>query len=250
MKIYSKILAVVALIMLVAAPLHAQKKPAPKGKAKAKTSKLYVGGSVGLSFTNLNDGMGNGEQSNQSGLSYRLLPEVGYNINKNLSVGLSAGFTKGFAAFGSTNPGDLKGIVFATASALMDVASDVDFAVAPMRILGFRFAPYARFTLISGKMVDIFVDGVMGYTGISIQTYGTDANGNQTWSANGNQYTVMELAAHPGFKVKLSDQFSIMGHLGAAGLSSLKRKDSEMGMTRFGLDLDTSNILLGFVVNL
>ena len=99
MKIYSKILALIALTMLVAAPLSAQKKPASKGKAKAKTSKMYVGGSVGLSFTQMNDGAGNGDQSKQTGASYRILPEFGYNINNKLSVGVSAGLTKGFAAF-------------------------------------------------------------------------------------------------------------------------------------------------------
>lgn len=249
MKTYSKILAVIALAMLVAAPLSAQKKPAPKGKSKAKTSKMYVGGSVGFSFTQMNDGAGNGDQSKQTGASYRILPEFGYNINNKLSVGASAGLVKGLAAFGSTNPADLKGILYASASAYLDISSDVDSAT-PMRIMGFRFAPYARYTLISGKLIDVFVDGTLGFTSLSVQRYGRDANGNNTWSSNGNEYTVFELAAHPGFLLKISDKFSLIGHLGAAGFSTAKRKDSEFGMTRFGVDFDTNNMLFGFVINL
>lgn len=242
MKIY-KVLALVALAMLVAAPLNAQKK-----KASAKSSGVYVGGSLGVTFSSANDGLGNGENSKQSGASYRILPEVGFNINKKMAAGVQLGILKGIATFGSFDPSDLKSLGLAVASAGLDISSDINFQN-PRKITGFRFAPYFRYVLISGRNLDFFVDGMFAYTSASQKRYATDNNsGNMTWQ--GTNYNLIEVAARPGFMVKFGPKFNVICRIGALGVQSAKQQDSEAGVTRFGLDFDSNNLMLGFVFNL
>ena len=245
MKIFTKVLAVLALAMLVAAPLSAQKK---SSKSKAKASKMYIGGSFGLSYSSSNDGNGNGDNSISKGVSYRLMPEFGYNINSKLSVGGQLGILKGVAAFGSLDPSDIKSIGLAAASAALDIASDEN-SMMPTRIIGFRLGPYVRLTLFSTKMVDLFVDGCLAYTSAKMQSYDWNDDGSaRVWT--GTDYNLIEIAARPGFLVKFNDKFSVIGRLGSVGMQSAKRANSTQGITRFGVDMDSNNILLGFVYNL
>ena len=58
------------------------------------------------------------------------------------------------------------------------------------------------------------------------------------------------MAARPGFLVKFTPKFNIICRVGALGLQSAKQQDSEAGITRFGLDFDSSNLILGFIYNL
>ena len=252
MKRISMILSALALTMLVAFPASAQKK-----KSSSKSSPFYVGGSVGLTYSTANDGQGNGENSKQSGASYRLLPEIGYTINKKMAAGVQVGLVKGIATFGSFDPSDIKTLGLTVASAGLDISSDINFgggggvpgAAGPTKITGFRFAPYFRYTLISGSKFDLFVDGMFAFTRAAQKAYGPDPNGNgNTWQ--GTNYNLIEVAARPGFLVKFTPKFNIICRVGALGFQSAKQQDSEAGITRFGLDFDSSNLILGFIYNL
>lgn len=247
MKLYSKILAVVALTMLVAAPLYAQKKGSSSKKPapKAKDSKMYVGGSVAMTLSSLKLSSSN----TYSGASFSIMPEFGFNINKKLSVGGSVGFSKGLASFDSFDIADVAGLVNGLASTVTDISSDPEFFSDSSTITGFRFAPYARYTIIAGKILDIFVDGTMSLNAITLTERSTDEDTGKT-STSTDKFTVLEFAARPGFRVKLSDQISFVGHVGALGLSTLKQSDSDRSLTRFGLDVSSSNILFGFQFNL
>ena len=254
MKKFSSILAALALMAMVATPAFAQKK-----KSKSASSPFYVGGSVGLTFSTANDGNGNGEQSKQSGVSYRFLPEFGYRINKNLAVGLQVGAIKGIASLCAFDPSDLKGIAMAAASAYLDISSDVNFNAGgggamggnggPMKVTAFRFAPYARYSIFSTKVFDFFVDGTISYTRAAQKTYGPDPNGpGNIWQ--GTNYNLIEVSARPGFLVKFTPRFNVICRIASIGVQSVRQQDSQAGITRFGLDMDSGTLLLGFVMNL
>ena len=69
-----------------------------------------------------------------------------------------------------------------------------------------------------------------------------------TWQ--GTNYNLIEVAARPGFMVKFGPKFNVICRIGALGVQSAKQQDSEAGVTRFGLDFDSNNLMLGFVFNL
>ena len=251
MKKIALVISALALTLMVAAPASAQK------KNSSKSTPWYVGGSVGVTYSSANDGQGNGENSKQSGASYRLLPEVGYKINKKMAAGVQVGLVKGIGTFGSFDPSDVKTLGLTVASAALDIASDINFgggggvpgAAGPTKITGFRFAPYFRYTLLSNSKFDFFVDGMFAFTRAARKAYGPDPNGNgNTWQ--GTNYNLIEVAARPGFLVKFTPKFNVICRVGALGLQRAKQQDSEAGVTRFGLDMDTNNLMLGFVFNL
>ena len=95
--------------------------------AVAANAQVYVGGNVGIASSK----SGNGDNVT----TYKVLPEVGYNINKDWAVGTTLGWGKG-------TPVDIEG------------ESHNYFTV----------QPYARYTFVHSKYVNVFVDGGFGYT--------------------------------------------------------------------------------------
>lgn len=95
----------------------------------------YIGGSFG--FQNVSyDG--------NSTSAFTILPEVGYNLDENLAVGV----TVGYAESGSDDA----------------------------KVKAFEIAPYARYTFVKAGPVNLFVDGGLGYenakaSGVSTNTF-------------------------------------------------------------------------------
>ena len=54
---------------------------------------------------------------------------------------------------------------------------------------------------------------------------------------------MLEIALRPGISYELSDKISALAKLGSLGYMEAKEKDSDMKITRFGLDVDTYNLL-------
>lgn len=209
--------------------------------AGAQTAKaqLYFGGSLGYSTTSVKDAAGN----STSGSSFKFMPEVGFRINDRMAVGGTVGYMQGFGALGSADPNDYKALILTAGGSASDMASRNN------RMSGFRFAPYFRFTIINGRRFDLFVDGGFAFTSATT----TSLNGN-VWQKTGSN-SVIEVGVKPGFLIKFDSHFSVIGRLGNLGIQSLSNKDANGNTiagntTRAGFDLDSNNILLGFVYSL
>ena len=231
--------AAAALMMLIGTKANAQ---------------LYFGGSVAFSTTTWNDGQ-NQANSITSGTSFKLMPEIGFRINDRMAVGGTVGYMHGLAALGSLNPNDYKGILLAYAGMQGDGLSATNAQgvnVGGRKVDGIRFAPYFRFSIVNSRRFDLFVDGVIGYSSISTQ----QLNAQNNW-VDGPKYGLIEFGARPGFLVKFDGHFSIMAHVGSFGYQNISttrvnadnsRTTSTIG--RFGLDVDSANIMLGFIYSL
>ena len=95
--------------------------------AVAANAQVYVGGSVGIASSKQNGG--------KNVTTYQVLPEIGYNINKDVAIGTVVGWGKG-------NPVNIQN-------------ESRNY---------FTIQPYARFNVVRTKYVDAFIDGGFGYT--------------------------------------------------------------------------------------
>lgn len=98
--------------------------------AVSASAQVYVGGNVGIASVD------NGDDSETV---YSLLPEVGYNFNKDWAVGVEFGWSKG-NLHSSENGLEVDGLTHT-----------------------FEINPYVRYTFVHSKMVDVFCDGMIGY---------------------------------------------------------------------------------------
>ena len=223
--------------------------------AQTASAQLYFGGSVAYSSTTTDDGQ-NTQTSKQSGSSYKLMPEIGFRLNKTMAVGGTVGVMHGFAALGALDPNDYKGLLMAaagTAGDMLEAQNNLGQKTAGnQKIDGIRFAPYFRYTIVNGRRFDLFVDGVIGYSQFKSQTL----NNTNAW-VDGPTYTMTEVGARPGFMVKFDSNFSIVAHLGNLGIQNIKgetvnadNSKSTMSVSRMGLDVDSNNIFLGFIYSL
>ena len=99
--------------------------------AVSANAQVFVGGSVGFGSVKV--------AGNDSEVTYKIVPEVGYNFNKNWAIGLKIGYQKG-------------------ACNLVDeeIAQDVNKKV-------FTVAPYGRYTFVHSKYVNVFIDLGLGF---------------------------------------------------------------------------------------
>jgi len=203
--------------------------------AQNASAQLYFGGSVGFTSTTLVNG-----NNKTSGSSYKLSPEIGYQINDRIAVGGTVTIQRGLPYLGSFDTNDLKGFITAAGSASVDLRADNS------RFNGFRIAPYFRYVLVDTRRFDLFVDAVIAYGSLSSQV----KDGNNVWQ-DGGKYNLLEFCARPGFRLKFDGgRFSIVGRLGSLGYQTLSQANTTTKLNRFGLDVDTNNIMLGFCISL
>lgn len=218
-------------------------------------AQLYFGGSVAFTTTSWDDGL-NQANSKTSGASFKVMPEVGFRINDRMAVGGTVGYMHGLAALGSFNPNDYKGLALAYAGIQGDGLSTTNnqgvLQGNATKVDGVRFAPYFRFSIVNTRRFDLFVDGVIGYSAIKTQRL----NAQNAW-VDGPSYGLLEFGARPGFLVKFDGHFSIMAHVGSLGYQGLTsttvnpdNSKTTSTINRFGLDVDSYNIMLGFVYSL
>lgn len=92
----------------------------------------------------------------------------------------------------------------------------------------FEIAPYARYTFCSSKLVDLFLEGTVGYTHIG---------------GNGADVDGYEIGIKPGLKVNLSDHVAFVTKVGFLGYK--QAGDGAAKVKSFGFDLDGTNIQFG-----
>ena len=201
-------------------------------------AQFYVGGSLGISHTKVDFG-----DADQSGTSFKILPEVGYQLNKHWAFGLDVGFTKGYAALGAFDPSDYKAMANAVISAGADISSD---DMIDVDLKAFRFAPYARYIILQKGHFELFVDGILGFNFIKGIPQGASSAG---LSEETDKYTSFEVNFRPGVSYAITDHIKLTAKVGSFGYQQLKQKDSDLKMTRFGLDVDGDNLLFGVLYN-
>ena len=170
--------------------------------AVAANAQVYVGGNVGIASSK----SGNGDNVT----TYKVLPEVGYNINKDWAVGTTLGWGKG----------------------------------TPVNIEGesrnyFTVQPYARYTFVHSKYVNVFVDGGFGYTHYNHAHHVLGTPSVNEWS----------VGLKPGVAVNLNQKLSFVAHVGFAGWKSVKQKGSSVDAHTWGASLDGNNITFGVYYN-
>ena len=172
--------------------------------AVAANAQVYVGGNVGIASSKIGDA--------DAVTTYKVLPEIGYNINQNWAIGTTAGWGKG-------NP--------------------VKIEDEPQKTQNyFTVEPYVRYTFVRSKYINAFVDGGFGYTHFH-HAHGAAASVN-AWS----------VGVKPGISVNLSPKVSFVAHVGFAGWKSAKADvDGAKSSDAWGVDLDGNNVTFGVYYN-
>ena len=96
----------------------------------------------------------------------------------------------------------------------------------------FTVAPYARYTFSKLGKVNLFVDGGVGFT-----------------SASKADWTELEVGFKPGLAVSLTDNLSFVSHIGFIGYDLLNPDGDDNNTSKFGLNLDATNITFGLYYN-
>ena len=194
-----------------------------------------IGGTVGFTTTKIDTG-----GSDQSGSSFKIVPDIGYSIDDNLTVGVQVGYSSGMAAFGSLTVTDIKSAISTLAGAASDIGND------QYKLNSFTIAPYIRYKLVEYGKASVAIEGYLGYNSISSDGSPTiqDDNGN-TRGGDELTFNAFELGLRPVATFQVSDKLDILCKLGAVGFMSAKEKESDIKITRFGLNVDSYNILFG-----
>ena len=93
----------------------------------------------------------------------------------------------------------------------------------------FEINPYARYTFLHSKLINVFCDGGFGY---------------KHYNGQGDRWSI---GLKPGVELKL-DKFSLIAHVGFLGWQQTKY-DHGGKTNAWGLDLDGNNITLGVYYN-
>ena len=158
----------------------------------------YVGGSLSINAWNAQKNVGD-----RSETTFKIMPEIGYNINDSWAIGTVIGYE-----------------------------SNKWTGVNGLSESAFTIAPYARYTFAKCGKVNFFVDGGLDYTTAK--------------DADWNEFAV---GLKPGLSVALTDKISFVSHIGFLGYDVFNPDGDDNNISKFGLDLDGSDISLGLYFN-
>ena len=169
--------------------------------AVSMNAQVYVGGSLGLA--SFDDG-------DKSKTAFNIVPEIGYNLDDNLAIGIAFGYAAGStsAAWNLTDPNE-------------------DLKV-------FEVSPYVRYTLVKLGSVSIFADGGIDYAHID---------------NDGDKANAFGVGIKPGLAVTLTPKLSFVSHFGMLGYQQAKADhDGAEAISTIGLDL-SNNLSFGLYYN-
>lgn len=194
-------------------------------------AQVFVGGSFGFTSSKLSSDNG----ADKDGSSFQILPEIGYQMDENLSIGIQLGYAHGYAAFGSLSTTDFMN----TATNFISMAADI--SEDDMKMNSISFAPFIRYNVLEMGPAKIFVEGSVRYSNIT-----TDGSPSVQGKSTGElKFDSFEFNVRPGISCKLGEKMSVLAKVGTLGFLSAKEKESDMKITRFGLSADSYNLLLG-----
>ena len=96
----------------------------------------------------------------------------------------------------------------------------------------FTINPYARYTFAKLGKVNFFVDGGLDFT-----------------SASKADWTEIAVGFKPGLAVNLTDNLSFVSHIGFIGWDQLNPDGDDNNISKFGLNLDGTNLTFGLYYN-
>lgn len=201
---------------------------------------ISVGGSFGFTYSSLKR---NGLKG-MDGVSFKFVPEVGFRLMDNLTVGASVGYIHGYAALGSFNMNDFRSLLNLGIGTASDLYLNKDNGQVMNAV---TFSPFARFTFLQTKWVDLFVEGGPGYNLVIVKHEEYDEVNDESYISR-DKVNIFEFAVRPGIALNLGDQFKITAKLGSLGwqMASVKEgSGSTYTLNRIGLDVDSFNLLLG-----
>lgn len=169
--------------------------------AVSASAQVYVGGNVGIASAKT--------EGSDAETTYRFLPEIGYNINNDRAVGVTFGWAYGAMTNGSQTT----------------ISYNGDRTV--------EVAPYVRYTFVHSKLLNVFMDGTLGYGHI----YGNGANTD-----------VYSIGLKPGVALNVSKHVSVVAHIGFFGYQQISPKNADK-TNIWTANLDGNNILLGVYYN-
>lgn len=155
--------------------------------AASASAQVYIGGCAGLKSVK--------EGKEDAKMHYALVPEIGYEFNKNWEAGLTIGYE--------------------------GVEDGLNT---------FELAPYARYTFCNTKLVDLFLEGTVGY---------------KHFGGNHRDYDGFEFGIKPGLKVNLSDNVAFVSKVGFFGYK--QKGEGSSKHKEFGVNLDGTNIQFGVI---
>lgn len=155
--------------------------------AASASAQVYIGGCAGLKSVK--------EGKEDAKMHYALVPEIGYQFNKNWEAGLTIGYE--------------------------GVEDGLNT---------FELAPYARYTFCNTKLVDLFLEGTVGY---------------KHFGGNHRDYDGFEFGIKPGLKVNLSDNVAFVSKVGFFGYK--QKGEGSSKHKEFGVNLDGTNIQFGVI---
>ena len=144
--------------------------------AATMNAQVYVGGTVGFKSVS-HDG--------ESASAFTIAPELGYNLDENLAVGIALGYS--------------------STDMTIDAAGNVTKLAKSVNT--FSINPYVRYTFVKLDKVNFFADGIVSYS----------SRGNSDRKVN-----TFGLGVQPGVAVNLNDNVSFVAKLGQIGYSSSK----------------------------
>ena len=194
----------------------------------------YVGGSVGFTSTTIDNG-----NSDESGSSFKIIPDIGYKFDNYLSFGLQVGYSSGVCSFGSLSVTDIKSAISTLTGAYADISNE------DMKLKGFTISPYVRYTIVNFGRANLFFEGYIGYNYISADSSPSVSTDDEDYGGDEFKVNAFELGLRPGVAVQVTDKLELLCKLGAISYMSAKEKESDMKISRFGVNADTYNLLLG-----
>lgn len=177
-----------------------------------EAGQMWVGGTAGVWSSKVKGG--------DSELSFKVMPEFGYNFTDNLAVGVVIG---GAHVHGE----DLK---FDGGDQTSKTSRNI-----------YSVSPFLRYAVIKGDLGSLFVDGGVGYEWGKV--CGVDSKLNN-----------LEVGFRPGVSLNVSSKVALVSKFGFLGYQNHKtttgKGEGKIKSTtdNFGLDLDLRNIQLGAVV--
>ena len=171
--------------------------------AATMNAQVYVGGSLGFESQSCD---GNSETF------YKIMPEIGYNLNEDWAVGVVLGY-------GESKEKDKVGRATITTD----------------KEKFFSINPYARYTFAKFDKINLFVDGGVEYA---------------HYDNNGDKANAFSIGLKPGVAVNLNDKLSFVAHAGFLGyINAKKDEEGAKALNTFGFDLDATNLSFGVYYN-
>ena len=171
-------------------------------------AQVYVGGEVGF-----------WRNSDDNHTTFKLKPEIGYNLSDKWALGIGIGYNHDYYGTGEH---EFAGIT----------------AEGNQKVNGFSVTPYARYSFAKFGPVSLFLDGGFGINTYKVK-YTVGVNGHSE-SETSDAQTGWQIGIQPGVKVNLAKNVDFIARTGFLGYRDADDQYCQFGENGFGFDLSNS----------